>query len=163
MTDSCYEGNPYKVEREKYINKIMYLISKLVETAKSTRTPDNLLWENATDFQREQILFNTDYNGHTLNSILNELINNNELSNKEIIDMNKMIENKLADIKSNNVKLKKYDSEIEGVKNLELLAEAQLNSSVHKYKSLEKKYTVLLGVLIVLILCEIGFVYFYLK
>ncbi len=163
MTDSCYEGNPYKVEREKYINKTMYLISKLVETAKTTRTPDGLLWSTASDFQREQILFNTDYNGHTLNSILNELVNNNELSNKEIIDMNKMIENKLADIKTNNVALKKYDSEIQGIKNLELLAEAQLKSSEQKYKSLETRYTVLLGILIVLILGEIGFVYFFLK
>jgi hypothetical protein len=164
MSNQCVEGNNnYKTEREKYINKTLYIISKIVAEAQHTHTPSGLLWSDASERQQEEILLNTYYNGQTLKQILHDLITSNNNSELEIIDMNKLIEKKSKEIDTNNLSLNKYNSEIAGIKNLEYTAKAQLNDSELKYKATESKYTIFLGVLIVLILCEIGYVYFYLK
>lgn len=163
MSNQCIEGNNYKTEREKYINKVLYIISKIVAEAKNKQIPSGIKWSDASESQQEEMLLNTYYNGQTLKQILNDLIDSNNMSETEIINLNKLIEQKSKEIDINNKSLSKYNSEIAGIKNLEYTAQAQLKDSELKYKATESKYTILLGILIVLILCEIGYVYLYLK
>lgn len=160
---NCEQGNSFETERQNYINTQMENISNLIKIAKSTRTPTGLTWNSVSPREQEEMLINARYGNTSLSKILNELINNNLISQKEISDLNIMIESKQTEINNNKKTISNIDSEITKLSNLELLSEAQETDSKIKYKNTERKYTILFSILIILILCEIGYVYFFLK
>ena len=163
MSNKCVESGTFQAERQEYIKKVYYTISQIVDVAKTTTDINGITWDEANNRNREDMLLRAEYNGQTINTVLNELVNNNYTSEKEITDFNNLIKKQIAEINKNNTIIQRYDNKIQNIKNTELLAEGQLDDSEEKYKTLKNKYYIFLIILIVVILLQIGYVYFYLR
>ena len=163
MSNKCVESGTFQAERQEYIKKVYYTISQIVDVAKTTTDINGITWDEANNRNREDMLLRAEYNGQTINTVLNELVNNNYTSEKEITDFNNLIKKQIADINKNNTIIQRYDNKIQNIKNTELLAEGQLDDSEEKYKALKNKYYTFLIILIVVILLQIAYVYFYLR
>ena len=163
MSNKCVESGTFQAERQEYIKKVYYTISQIVDVAKTTTDINGITWDEANNRNREDMLLRAEYNGQTINTVLNELVNNNYTSEKEITDFNNLIKKQIAEINKNNTIIQHYDNKIQNIKNTELLAEGQLDDSEEKYKALKNKYYMFLIILIVVILLQIAYVYFYLR
>jgi hypothetical protein len=163
MSNKCVESGTFQAERQEYIKKVYYTISQIVDVAKTTTDINGITWDEANNRNREDMLLRAEYNGQTINTVLNELVNNNYTSEKEITDFNNLIKKQIAEINKNNTIIQRYDNKIQNIKNTELLAEGQLDDSEEKYKALKNKYYTFLIILIVVILLQIAYVYFYLR
>lgn len=163
MSNKCVESGTFQAERQEYIKKVYYTISQIVDVAKTTTDINGITWDEANNRNREDMLLRAEYNGQTINTVLNELVNNNYTSEKEITDFNNLIKKQIAEINKNNTIIQQYDNKIQNIKNTELLAEGQLDDSEEKYKALKNKYYMFLIILIVVILLQIAYVYFYLR
>ena len=56
----------------------------IVDVAKTTTDENGLTWDEANNRHRENMLLNAEYNGQTINTVLNELVNN-EMMNQKIL------------------------------------------------------------------------------